>query len=195
MTQTRVFFVCVCACALALFGCSESFESGDGGGIVLMDGGGGTTDGGGGGGGMIDGGGGGTTDGGGGIPIDGGGAGVDCMGMTCGATQQCCVTRDPAGGGVVAECIGADTMCMGATADCDGPEDCGGADYCCARVDLGGVAIMCESPSTCVPGGFGPFEVCHTADDCSTPSDMCCPINMGGFTGAYCSAMCFGGAP
>jgi len=202
--------VLVSACALALFGCSESFEADDAGGIRLMDsGGGGGADGGGGGGGSDGGGGGGVdagggggvdaggggggTDGGGPVTSDGGGGGtgVDCMGMTCDPSEQCCVTM--AGGGASAACIAADAECMGATADCDGPEDCGGGDLCCARVGLGGVAIACESATSCMPGGFGPFELCHSETDCTTPGQMCCPIMMGGFSGAYCSDMCFGG--
>lgn len=199
------------ALGLWAMGCGDSHTGDDAGGIMLMDSGGGGTDGGGGGtdggGGGTDGGGGGTDgsvgdDGGivlmdgGGVRVDGGTVGIDCMGVTCNAmTEQCCITRDPGGGGAMGTCIASDAMCMGATAACDGPEDCGGGEVCCARVGLGGASTTCEASAMCASGAYGPFELCHAPADCTDGTDMCCPVMMFGFSGAYCSPMCRGIGP
>ncbi len=212
MLSRRAHFVLATlplALVVALGGCSDSHGGDDAGGILLMDSGpgaitdagpGATTDAGPGAmadagpGAMADAGPGGGFDA--GPPTDGGGTvGIDCMGMTCDPrTETCCVTGG-LGTPASASCIPNTEMCMGATADCDGPEDCMG-DVCCARASLGGITVSCEpSPSTCGSGGFGEFELCHVASDCSGPTDMCCPVRMGGFSAMYCSETCFGGPP
>jgi hypothetical protein len=204
-----IWIVAVAALGLPAMGCGDSHTGDDAGGIMLMDSGGGTDGGGGGtdgGGGGTDGGGGGTDSGvvgddGGIVLMDGGGStdgggtvGIACMGMTCDATtEQCCVTMSS--GGAMGACIARDATCMGAVADCDGPEDCSGGDVCCARVGLGGASTTCEAAAMCTPGSFGPFELCHAPADCTDDMDMCCPVMRFGFSGAYCGAMCAGVGP
>jgi len=199
----------VLVCAVALWGCDdESTGDSDAGGVILMDsGGGGGTDAGGGGGtdagpgGGTDAGPGGGTDagpgggsdagpGGGSDAGPGGTMGIDCMGTTCDeTTEQCCVTGG-LGGGASGMCIPRGDECMGGTADCDGPEDCSGSgEICCARVEG-----LSSASSTCTTemcgGGFTSFELCHTPADCTDTTQMCCPVMMFGFSGAYCSDMC-----
>jgi len=129
-------------------------------------------------------------------PTDGGGAGtIDCGMMTCNAaTEQCCLGGGPGGG--TATCIAIGDTCMGVASDCDGPEDCGAGQVCCASRDSsGGFGARCAD--SCGGGGTigGGFELCHDAMDCSDRADMCCPLAFGGISGAYCGPMCFGTTP
>jgi len=198
--MTKYGLVILAACLLVATGCRKAHTRDDSG-IILMDGGGPLPDAGGGtpdtGGAPVDSGGI-SIDAGGGVAdtgprADSGATGIDCMGSTCDpATQHCCITGMP-GGGATGMCVDLGTMCMGAAVDCDGPEDCGGGEVCCARGSLSGITVGCEPASDgCGTGGFGEFELCHDVADCSGAGDMCCPISMGGFSGAYCSGMCFG---
>lgn len=128
------------------------------------------------------------TDGGPTMDTDGGtGSGtVACGDMTCdAATQQCCVSGG--GGGATATCIGLGEECMGATADCDGPEDCSGAEICCAMVEGLGGAASCTTDDC---SGFTSFELCHSPTDCTDGSDMCCEFSMGGLSASVCRPMC-----
>ncbi len=110
---------------------------------------------------------------------------IDCGEMTCDAeTQECCASF--AGGSATFECITAGDTCMGGTAECDGPEDCGGGEVCCGSGGAGGASVECAA--TCE--GFGSFELCHEATDCTSGTDMCCPIMMFGISGGACLPMC-----
>ncbi len=193
----------LCAVAL-LWGCGGDSGGTDAGTVMLMDGGGGGgIDAGGGGG--IDAGGGGGIDAGGGGGIDAGGGGtdaggggprdagdstgtVDCMGTACDADTEICCIMGGLGGGATGMCIPNTEMCMGGAAACDGPEDCEGAEVCCAMISGLSGAAACTTEAC--GGGFTSFELCHDASDCTDTTQMCCPIMMFGFSGAYCAAMC-----
>lgn len=209
--MTRAWMGWILAGALACFGmvgCGDETTGDADGSTADMDAGGGDADGGGadvdGGGGDVDGGpgddGGGATDAGdvdGGGAVDGGGggtdagmtSGVDCMGTTCeGATPQCCITAD--GTGVMATCIAADAMCMGATIECDGPEDCGGSACCVGGGGGGGGGPRCTDGASC-PGRSR--ALCHDASDCPTTdgmAQMCCPAMFAGVSGSICAPTC-----
>lgn len=166
------------------------FDSGGGG----SDGGGSADSGGGGsdGGGDTDGGGG-DTDGGGGA-MDGGGstAGVPCGDMTCLRDQTCCVTLE--GGAAMSMCIASDMRCAGITLACDGPEDCGMDEVCCAGAGAvgGATGARCTSARMC-SASPGSLLLCHTAADCPMPEGrdlMCCPFTRGPFSGSSCEPVC-----
>ncbi len=207
--MTRAWMGWILAGALACFGmvgCGDETTGDADGSTADMDAGGGDVDGGGAevdGGGDVDGGpgddGGGATDAGDvdGGAVDGGGggtdagmtSGVDCMGTTCeGATPQCCITAD--GTGVMAACIAADAMCMGATIECDGPEDCGGS-ACCVGGGGGGGGGRRSSDGASCPGRSR--ALCHDASDCPTTdgmAQMCCPAMFAGVSGSICAPTC-----
>jgi hypothetical protein len=104
--------------------------------------------------------------------------GVDCGGMTCGASEICCVTL---GGGSAMPTCTTEAACMGATVTCDGPEDCPGQACCVMRTGMSG-SVEC-GPSDCM------LRACRSVADCPMGS-MCCPF-MG--TGICSSIGCFGG--
>lgn len=93
--------------------------------------------------------------GGGGTSADG----VKCGSVTCGADMQCCA-------GPVASpvCQPANASCSaGATAECDGVEDCATGDVCCGT-----------SNTACGAPGCG-NRACQSSDDCSgVGTGSCC---------------------
>jgi hypothetical protein len=129
-------------------------------------------------------GGGGTPDaaGGGGTPdaAGGGGGTIACGDMTCMAPDICCVTSGgPGPGGTTSECTD-EASCKGSVAACDGPEDCDGAEVCCASFDPGGGGGAACTADACQ------FEVCHTPADCTEPTDMCCTFFGTGVCYSFC---------
>jgi len=88
--------------------------------------------------------------------------GIVCGNMTCGSnTQQCCAGDiDPH-----PRCIGADEVCPGVGALCDGSGDCALSDHCC---DVGGITA-CNTDCAKV--------VCRTPGDCPTGRPHCCGVD------------------
>jgi hypothetical protein len=89
-----------------------------------------------------------------------------------------CIVADGSDAGVRCE-YDPDNMCRSVVAvPCDGPEDCGAGNVCCARsnyglYDLYGCFKSCESAETTDRGIW--LEVCHSRDDCRDSSDTCEP--------------------
>lgn len=92
--------------------------------------------------------------------------GTPCGGDICDPmTEKCCVP--PSDGGTPTRmCIPVLEPCVGPSATCDGPEDCGAGEVCCRA----GVNASCAASCTGV-------VVCHVDDDCS--GKKCC-ANPGG---------------
>jgi len=166
--------------------------TGDGG-TGTSDGGTGTSDGGTGT--SSDGGTGGSDDGGTGGGSDGGGVtgGTDAEGnILCGsavcdaATQQCCI---PGFGGTGGACIARTSACMGASALCDGPEDCVTNEFyseaCCARLSTSGTATASCRRHSC--GGTTEWELCHQPSDCRREGALCCPFTLFDATTGVCA--------
>ncbi len=111
-----------------------------------------------------------------------GAIGVECGDMLCQAEQECCATQ--ANNQVQYECIDSGQVCEGASAECDGPEDCGG-NACCGTVTGMSFSATCSDTTTC-PGGL---RFCHTDGDCTQGAQNCCAIPGAG--ASVCSpAMC-----
>jgi hypothetical protein len=88
---------------------------------------------------------------------NGSGDGVKCGGMQCDRTQQCCVD-----GFETWRCIPAQDACLGTSALCDGMEDCGMHDLCCADGDN----VTCDA--TCE------HYACREREDCPATAPNCC---------------------
>jgi hypothetical protein len=84
-----------------------------------------------------------------------GSPGVACDQANCAPGQTCC-REVLVPGQASTYCLEDISWCEGATFTCDGPEDCGAAELCCA--DLAGRVA-------CAPSCSG-MVVCHTAADC-----------------------------
>jgi hypothetical protein len=96
--------------------------------------------------------------------------GVQCGQGLCEPDQDCCVT-DTGGGALQYECIPSGDICEGVSAECDGPEDCGG-NACCATLMGTSVNATCDTEPECTGG----LTLCHTSDDCPALSPNCCPL-------------------
>jgi hypothetical protein len=114
-------------------------------------------------------------------------AGIGCGTMTCGASQECCVT--PNGMMLNATCVNKGTCDAdaGAIFTCDGPEDCptspAPAGGCCVTIngsgggDAGAIqgngSAMCvdKCPGSAGQDGNGGFtahsKLCHSKADCT----------------------------
>jgi hypothetical protein len=93
------------------------------------------------------------------------------------ATQRCCAESV-----LHHECQPRELTCPWewATILCDGPEDCGAGERCCA--DL----IDVRTPTSCRPACLGPqVHLCHGASDCGPGEPFCCffPGRFAGFCG------------
>lgn len=119
--------------------------------------------------------------------------GVSCGNMSCGANQECCLTRAT---GAMCVALGG---CPdgGAAAACDGPEDCEASKpNCCAHISGMSMTGTAECTATCdgmltIAGGAKvTTKLCHTDADCtgytgtfnnnSSPWDSCCHQMSGG---------------
>ena len=89
---------------------------------------------------------------------NGSGDGVICGGVMCKLSEQCCVNHNDD----TALCAEAGSICPGVSALCDGKEDCGGVDRCCADGD----AVTCDE--TCKT------YACRDDDDCPLAAHTCC---------------------
>ena len=89
---------------------------------------------------------------------NGSGDGVICGGEMCKLSEQCCVNDNDD----TALCAEAGAICPGVSALCDGKEDCGGVDRCCADGD----AVTCDE--TCKT------YACRDDDDCPLAAHTCC---------------------
>ena len=92
--------------------------------------------------------------------------GVTCPGSPCGSV--CCE-------GTCLNSIA--SICSGKRYECDGPEDCSGAEVCCNN----------QNGSTCTTSacnGSGQLEVCHSTTDCSFSCGNC------SFDSAYGQNVC-----
>ena len=91
---------------------------------------------------------------------------VDCDGVSCDPTQECCFTNPPPR----FNCVTAGT-CGGGTLACDERADCDVGEVCCHNPpdDIG---------ATCVTTCEG-ITVCGTAEECPEGMDYCCEA-MGG---------------
>jgi hypothetical protein len=96
----------------------------------------------------------------------------DCA---CPSTDVCCVT-------VVddefdsASCSPL-TDCAGLAFECDGPEDCGDGDACCADLTTGG-GSSCTGSTECI--GVDEVVMCREDDDCETGWN-CLPAESGSY--------------
>jgi hypothetical protein len=138
---------------------------------------------------------GGDDDGGGdsGSQVDAGSGGIDAAPgsghFTCGDencdldTQECCVGESGP------SCVESGS-CEGPAFTCDGPEDCGDTQSCCAAEASGEGGTACASQGEC-----GGSVVCHTADDCADGEDCCDPAEQGmSAVGGFCATDCPGPA-
>ncbi len=85
---------------------------------------------------------------------------IGCDTETCLPDEQCCV--DIANGN---RCIGATEVCPGATALCDGIDDCDDSELCCNGKETTACARTCESDKV----------ACATDADCPSDAIHCCP--------------------
>jgi len=175
MHASRIGLVLALPVLFAACGGDDAVARPDGG-TVRTDGGGGTTDGGAGG-----------TDSGGG-DTDSGGIGdpgtFPCGGSTCDtADEQCCATRD-ADGTFTYACDSAGRSCSGASIfRCDGAEDCGSGEVCCAMFSSAAAPVAaCADAASC------PTPLCRGAGECA--GAMCCSGASLGWASGYCSAAC-----
>jgi hypothetical protein len=99
-----------------------------------------------------------------------GAVGVDCGGMMCVMTDECCLM------GMSVSCVPAGT-CPGGPVACDGPEDCGG-DNCCVMLGGGGMASSMCSADPCPQ-----ITACHDNSHCT--GGLCCPPPFGSW--GYCA--------
>ncbi len=112
--------------------------------------------------------------------VTGGVAGeVNCGGTSCNlnAGDICCISISGS------QCTAESDCSDGFTAPqhCDGPEDCGGGQACCAVFMLGGdIGSFCRD--TCSTSSAGDeAELCHITADCSDAAETCKTCQ---FTGA-----------
>jgi hypothetical protein len=64
---------------------------------------------------------------------------------------MCCIQYQR-GGGTFPHCQSAGTSCYGPDVYCDGPEDCGSGQVCCATNTNNSIVIECRSGSSCQNG-------------------------------------------
>jgi len=90
--------------------------------------------------------------------------GVRCGGDVCVDAEFCCASLG------TRSCMspGGVTCLTGKHVRCDGPEDCGGGEKCCASYDGTVCRDNCGTPAT----------FCHTTADCGE-ADYCCPTQSG----------------
>lgn len=89
------------------------------------------------------------------------GDGVKCGARSCLATEQCCIdaTNPP-------RCVAGGETCPGASAMCDGLEDCAAGDQCCDgdRDAFVTCHASCDTP------------VCQDDADCPASEPRCCRL-------------------
>lgn len=137
-----------------------------------------------------------TPGGGGGSPdaMPGGGGGgdpeagvVQCNGAPCDVTGDdvCCITISGQTCKPAVEC----TDGFSAPQHCDGPEDCGTGQACCAVFEFGGdIGSFCRDEcQTNMQGNEA--ELCHDTGDCSHAGETC---NVCEFPGAPAQNACAG---
>jgi len=107
----------------------------------------------------------------------------DC---SCGGAESCCVLLDQ---DLQPENVRCDalTECRGLAFVCDGPEDCGADEVCCAVETTGG-GSSCSTPTDC--RGLDEWIMCHGDEDCEGRKH-CTPAthaSVFGWTAAVCSS-------
>jgi len=120
------------------------------------------------------------------IPEEGVYCGVGANPDLCAPDLFCCV-------GVLTNCTNnRDASCY-FHRDCDGPEDCGGTDICCAYeadTTRPRYASACRPAAECV--GEDHLITCNTPADCPG-AQSCCAESINGFNTAICRPSCFAG--
>lgn len=97
-------------------------------------------------------------------------------GCSCGGADICCVTADVASSSSSATCS-SEATCRNLAFTCDGPEDCGSEEVCCAIMTSGG-GSSCIAPSECF--GLDEHVMCRSDDDCES-LEHCTPAAPGTF--------------
>jgi hypothetical protein len=109
---------------------------------------------------------------------------VSCGPLSCSVSSaKCCAYRD----GQI--CRPRDVSCgEGQSQYCDGPEDCGRGQVCCARVDPNSAGVYrseCRDFDEC---DSDYARLCHVQSDC--PFQRCCPRVVSGVSFNQCRSQC-----